>query len=120
MSFEKPQARERKTIIVDCILREIMPDAILNIWIISLKSSSTALTNLKSGAKAEIIIWQWLEHVEIGNSCLGKNYPEDLLFIILTFRRFINLSSTPFFSQWNGIFANYPTWDLWYEWKLIF
>lgn len=31
MSSEKPQAGERKTTIVDYILREIMPGAILNI-----------------------------------------------------------------------------------------
>lgn len=114
---EKPQAGERKTIIVNRILREVKPDAILNIWKICLKSSSAAPTNLKSGAKAEIIIWQLLEHVEIGNLCLGKNYPQDLVFRILTFRRFVNLSSTSFFGQWNGIFANYHTWDLWYECK---
>lgn len=94
--------------------------AILNIGIISLKSSSAAPINLKSGTKAEIIIWQLLEHVEIGNSCLGKNYSQAWVFRILTFRRFIKLSSAPFFSQWNGIFANYPTWDLWYECKQIF
>lgn len=101
------KADEKKKITVNYILTERKPDAILNIWIISLKSAGAALTNIEARKKAKVIIWQLLEHVEIGNLCLGKNYPQDLVLRILTFRKFINLFSTPFFSPWNGIVANH-------------